>query len=590
MDDGIGEIRKAFSEAEDVSPAEAGQTEGVCPPRDDDRLAAALREAARQPLNDFGNGRRFSIHFGEDAMFVPRVGWFSWTGKFWEKDPDQLNMRAKAQKLSDLILREIPLLELSERDRDLLAREGDIKARLREIEASASTDRSQDDDASMVKARAELAQIGRIKTRLAKKRDRHRSFAQTSGNSNRIDNALKEASVALAVPLEDLDAGPLDINTLGGLLRFSLCEGDDFSRTAEFAFTPHARDQRLTKIMPVEYSPEARSPLFDKFIARIQPDREMREFLQRWFGLAMTALTGDQKIAFFYGSGANGKSVLVDLMARLFGNYAATARIESLTGTNRRGGSEATPDLVPLIGARFVRTSEPDEGQRLQEGLIKELTGGETILVRALHSDFVEVRPQFKLTISGNHKPEIRGSDDGIWRRVMLVPFDVQIPEDERDQNLGDKLWEERAGILNWLIDGLIDYLERGLSPPEHVLSATQEYREESDPLGTFLTDCCVVTGRADDSVTSKDLCEAFNYYLLERGENQWKLGTISRQIKVRASRWKHPRSGASFAAHKASIMMYLGIRLDEAFGKRFRNAPRDGQGRIMGVGEEGLT
>ncbi len=91
----------------------------------------------------------------------------------------------------------------------------------------------------------------------------------------------------------------------------------------------------------------------------------------------------------------------------------------------------------------------------LQEGLIKELTGGEPILVRALHSDFVEVRPQFKLTISGNHKPEIRGTDDGIWRRVMLVPFDVQIPEAERDQDLGKKLWEERSGILNWLVKGV---------------------------------------------------------------------------------------------------------------------------------------
>lgn len=590
MDDGVGEIRKAFDAAENISPASVDSSGDNSPPDGSGDNAETLRKAAGLPMNDFGNGQRFALHFGEDAMFVPRVGWFSWSGKFWEKDPDQLNMRAKAQKLSDLILQEIPVLELPKWERDLLAREGDIKARLREIEAQAPGDRSPDDDAAMAKARADLAQIGRIKTRLEKKQEQHKRFAQTTGNSGRINNALIEASVALAVPLEALDAGPLDINTEAGVLKFSVCGGEGFSRTAEVTFAGHSRDQLLTKIMPVEYTPDAKAPLFDKFLARIQPDREMREFLQRWFGLAMTALTGDQKIAFFYGSGANGKSVLVDLMARLFGNYAATARIESLTGNNRRGGSDATPDLVPLIGARFVRTSEPDEGQRLQEGLIKELTGGETILVRALHSDFVEVRPQFKLTISGNHKPEIRGSDDGIWRRVMLVPFDIQIPEDERDPDLGDKLWQERAGILNWLIDGLIDYLERGLAPPDHVLSATQEYREESDPLGTFLTDCCIVTGLADDSVTSKDLCEAFNYYLLERGENQWKLGTISRQMKVRASRWKHPRSGASFAAHKASIMMYLGIRLEDAFGKRFRNAPRDGQGRIMGIGEEGLT
>ncbi len=163
-----------------------------------------------------------------------------------------------------------------------------------------------------------------------------------------------------------------------------------------------------------------------------------------------------QKLAFFHGGGANGKSVLVDLMARMFGDYSASARIESLTGKNKKSGSDSQPDLMPLIAARFVRTSEPEDGERLQEGLVKALTGGEPMMIRALYSDFIIFRPIFKLTISGNHLPEIRGGDDGIWRRVMLVNFPVQIPEKKRipKEELDEILWQERSGILNWLIQG----------------------------------------------------------------------------------------------------------------------------------------
>ena len=161
-----------------------------------------------------------------------------------------------------------------------------------------------------------------------------------------------------------------------------------------------------------------------------------------------------------------------------------------------------------------MRTSEPDDGQRLQEGLIKELTGGEPILVRALNENFVLVYPIFKLTISGNHKPEIHGGDDGIWRRVMLVPFDVQIPQEERDPELGAKLWAERAGILNWLIKGLLEYLAHGLQVPDLVLAATAEYRDDSDPLSTFLTGCCGVCGNPEHSMRSKDLCDAYAFWL----------------------------------------------------------------------------
>ena len=531
-------------------------------PDDGAEMADRLRRAGGQPLNDYGNGQRFVIHFGADTMFVPRVGWFTWADTHWAKDEDQLAVRRAAQRLSDLIAKEVPhIVWRGQPALNRLTELDDIPKGARDAEQAAHHDA------------------------LSKLIGRHRSFANTTGNSARIDNAMKEAGVELAAAFEDLDAEPLVVNTESHVLRFTVTDmtEEGGGRVADIAPEPHARDQRLTKIMGAPYDPQAGHERFDAFLERVQPDREIREFLKRWLGLSMTGLPM-QRLVFLYGSGANGKSVLVDTIARIMGSYAATARIESLTGSNRRGGGDATPDLIPLMGARMVRTSEPDEGQRLQEGLIKELTGGEPIQVRALHSDFVEVRPVFKLTMSGNHKPEIRGTDDGIWRRVLLVPFDVQIPEDERDPDLVEKLFAERAGILNWLIEGLVDVLEGGLAPPPAVAEATREYRDESDPIGLFLTSCCVITGDPGDVVTSKVLGDAFTLYLMERGMSPWKPTTFARQIATKAKSWRHPETGRQFTKGKASIAQYVGLRFTDAFRRRFEDAPKDASGRPLGV------
>lgn len=544
---------------------------------------------AALPLNDTGNGARFVAHFGADVLWVPRVGWFRWDGRRWAKDPDEIEVRKLAQALGPLIAKEIPHLVLDDWQMQILARERELMEQLRAAEAAAQGEGAEAEEARgrLRVLEGKASQLGVVKKVLAGKRKEHHGFARTSGNTARLDAILKEGGTNIAVPLEALDAAPLDVACESGVLRFSVTRGDGFSPVADLALVPHERGQRITKLMPVAWDPQARAPRFEAFLQRVQPDAAMRGFLQRWFGLCLSALTGEQKLVFLHGMGANGKSVLVDLMARMMGDYASTAKIESLTGKNRRGGGDATPDLVPLMGARLVRASEPDEGERLQEGIIKELTGGEPILIRALHSDFVEARPVFKLTISGNHKPEIRGTDDGIWRRVLLVPFDVQIPKEERDPHLGEKLWEERAGILRWMADGLLDYLEGGLREPASVLQATTAYREESDPLGHFLSTSCVVTGDAEDRMLARDLVHAFQFWLAERGEAVWTDGTISRRLRDKSVRWRSPSTGRQFAHGKSSgIMRYDGIRLEDVFGRRFRSAPRDGSGRPI-VGRE---
>lgn len=348
----------------------------------------------------------------------------------------------------------------------------------------------------------------------------------------------------------------------------------------------HDRALRMTKIMATGYDPAADAPIFARFLNRIMPDPAMQAFLQRWFGYSMLGLTNEQALAFFYGMGANGKSALTDLMARLMGSYAATAKIESLTGQNRRSGGDATPDLISIVAARMVRASEPEKGVQWQEGLIKQLTGGEPILVRALNENFFEATPIFKLTIGGNHAPDIRGMDDGIWRRLMIVPFDVQIPKEERDPMIVERMLAEGPGILNWLIEGALSYLEGGLQPPAQVGQATDTLRKDADPYGKFLDEACTVTGDPADSISSRDLMLCFAFWQMQRGETPFKERTISVNMKDHSRRWRSPKTGRQFTARETGRFNgYDGLRLTDIFRRDWEAAPKDTAGRALTLG-----
>ncbi len=558
------------------------------PPGEDDAFWRRVEKAAEQPLNDIGNGRRLAIHFGDGLMWVPRVGWFTWTGAVWAKDPDIIKVREKAHQISPLIERETSFIRVPPAKAALVASREMVLERLGALLKTSG--RTPEQDTELDELKHQRDEIDRLLNGVQDKIGQRLRHAKNAGNSGPIGNMMVEGGIGLARQLEELDASDLEVNTLLGVLRFSVTadKKNPALRTASVELVPHDQKQLLTKIMPVEYdpgSPTMAAPRFYKFLDRIMPDAEMQRFLQRVFGLAMTGLTGDQMLCFFYGMGANGKSVLIDLMARIFGDYAATAKIESLTGTNRRGGGDATPDLVPLIGARFVRASEPDEGVKWQEGLIKDLTGGEPIMVRALHSDFVNFRPKFKLIISGNHKPDIRGTDDGIWRRLKLVEFDQQIPVEERikKDEMDALLWEERNGVFSWLVEGLLDYLEGGIAEPDRVKLATATFREESDPFGTFLDDACLITGDGDDRLSALDLVNAFHFWLGSNGGGSFRDGTISRAIKDRSLRWRSRKTGQKFTQSKSNgIMRYNGIRFTDVFQKLWNDAPKDQKGKPL--------
>jgi putative DNA primase/helicase len=572
---------------EDFDPSDYdrdhGQGDGPPPPDGPD--PDDLREAAGFDRNDLGNGQRLVLHFGKGLMFVPRVGWHVWDGRVWQIDPDMIATRKKAQRLSQLIVAELPFVTLNDEKMRIIAEGRQVDEDLRNLRGRLG--QSEETDAEIKPQIFALEQkrdaIAALKKSLQKLRGAHITFARSSGNTAKIKAAMTEAEVPLAVKVEDLDTRPLDVNTESGVVRFSVTPRDGTWPVVEVERLDHDRDLRMTKIMAAGYDPDAGAPTFYQFLNRIQPDDRMQAFLQRWFGYSMLGLTNEQALAFFYGMGANGKSALTDLIARIMGSYAATAKIESLTGQNRRSGGDATPDLINIVAARMVRASEPEKGVQWQEGLIKQLTGGEPILVRALNENFFEATPIFKLTIGGNHAPDIRGMDDGIWRRLMIVPFNVQIPKAERDPLIVQRMMAEAPGILNWLIEGARAYLEGGLAPPAEVSQATDELRAEADPYGRFLESCCVITGDPSHSITSRDLVNCFIYWQMKTGDTPYKNRTIQLAMKEHSRRWRSPSSGKQFAARETGRFIgYDGIRLTDLFAAEWEKAPRDAQGRPL--------
>lgn len=278
----------------------------------------------------------------------------------------------------------------------------------------------------------------------------------------------------------------------------------------------HNPDDYITRFVRGSFYPDKPPPTrWLNFLDRITGgDAELIGFLQRAIGYSLTGSTKEQCLFYLYGSGANGKSVFLEVFSYLMAGYARRISFNSLTA--KHGQSGISNDIARLAGARVVTSSEIEEGAHLNESLIKELTGSDTISARFLHQEFFEFKPEFKLWIAGNHKPVIKGTDHGIWRRIQLVPFEVRIPPEERDKDLTGKLIAEIDGILAWAIQGCLLWQRDGLNPPRRVTDATAQYRNDSDLMGQFLLECCVQF--PDIETTAKQLYATFRRWSEENG------------------------------------------------------------------------
>ena len=327
-------------------------------------------------------------------------------------------------------------------------------------------------------------------------------FAISSENSGKIDALLKLAQSipGIATTSNDMDTNPYYFNLNNGIYDLKTNQ-----------LLKHNPDFNISKISNTDFDPEAQCVYWiDSLYTYFNNDVEQVKFIQKICGLTMCGDHLEEIIFFLYGLGKNGKSVFIKVLETIFGDYSQKAPVEMLL--LNKNESTIPNDVARLKGARFVVTSELPKGKRLNENRVKDLTGGDKITARFLHKEFFEFRPTHKLWIYGNHKPVIHGNDEGIWRRIMLIPFLYTIPPEEQKPPsvLQAQFEAERNGILKWFIDGWVLYQQEGLKPPETIKRATKEYREEEDVLVDFIDEMCD-TSSSSNKVKTKDL---HNHYV----------------------------------------------------------------------------
>ena len=331
------------------------------------------------------------------------------------------------------------------------------------------------------------------------------------------------------IETSQLDVDPYLLNVANGTLDLRTTTLHD-----------HNRQDHLTRISPIAYEPDAPRDLWENFISVVMGgDTELADYVKRAVGYSMSGLTNEECLFISYGTGCNGKTTFLETIRHIAGNYGQTAPAELFV--SRKPG-RATNDLARLPGRRFVSTVETDEGGVLNEALVKQLTGRDTISARFLFREFFDFTPAAKFWLSTNHKPRIRGSDYAIWRRIKLIPFDIRISDEQKDPELRDRLILQSEGILAWAIEGFAEWHKSGLGTAKAVTVETERYRDESDIISTFLRECTEdVEG---ELVEAKNLYDAYVGWAEENGERPWSGRRFGTAIAERGyDDMKHPKT-----------------------------------------------
>lgn len=379
-------------------------------------------------LTDTANAERLAYTYGQQIRYVPEWRkWIIWNGSRWQIDETD---------------------QVMEFAKDTARRIYEEAARLTNTEAQSSV----------------------------------ATHARKSQQLERLRAMVKLASSisTLVVRAEDLDKDPMLLGVGNGVVDL---------RTGQLR--PAALEDLMTMQCPVAFDASATCPVFTEFLERVtNRDPELLAYLARITGYSLTGSTAEQCLFFLHGSGANGKTTFLNVVKDILGSdYCKQTPSESLMV--KKQGRTATNDLARLKGVRVTISNEVEEGSRMSESLIKQMTGSDAISARFLFAEFFDYLPQFKIWIAGNHQPVIRGTDDGIWRRLHLLPFTVTIPPNERDKELPTKLRAELPGILNWAIKGCLEWQKKGLQPPQKILDAVAEYKSEMDILGQWIEEEC---------------------------------------------------------------------------------------------------
>lgn len=337
-------------------------------------------------------------------------------------------------------------------------------------------------------------------------------WAIKSESRDRLGAMIELAQSELTVQPDDLDTDHTLLNVANGTLNL---------RTG--MLQPHRPEDLITKLTPIPYDPMATCPLWDAFLWRIMDGSDEKiDYLQRAVGYALTGDVSEQVLFYLYGKGANGKSTfLTTILAMLGKDYATQAAPELLTQGDRH-----PTEIADLRGLRFVASTEIEDGRRMAEGLVKQMTGGDVLKARFMRGDFFQFEPTHKLFLAANHKLVIKGTDHAIWRRIKLIPFIVTIPDNEKDVRLPEKLRAELPGILAWAVRGCAAWYARGLDTPADVIEATGDYRSEMDTLGRYLEECTVKAPGA--TVQAKPLYADYCTWYKASGEKEKDMLTMT--------------------------------------------------------------
>jgi putative DNA primase/helicase len=366
--------------------------------------------------------------------------------------------------------------------------------------------------------------------------DEHRKrlakHALRSESGGRIQAMIDLARSEPSIPIqpEDLDQNPILLNVANGTI--NLKKG---------TLLPYTPENYITKLAPVSFDPNAECPFWKEHLKKIFAGNDnLISYLQIGMGYSLTGLVDERVMFIEFGSGANGKTTTNETAADIMGDYAERTRTETLLV--KREGSIPN-DIAKLKGARFVYCSEAEEGKRLAESLIKDLSGGDKISARFMHGEWFTFQPSFKLWLATNHKPVIKGTDNAIWSRIRLIPFTVSIPECDRKprSRMIETLKPEFPGILKWMVEGVKDWFQFGLFTADEVKNAGEDYRAEMDVLGSFITDKCEI-GESKEC-TSKDLYASYIKWCEETGEHpitQRNFGTRLKERGFKDTRKSH--------------------------------------------------
>lgn len=498
-------VAAASSVSSDTTPPRSRYIRTGQPDRDRQAVVAMSSDVrdgglgAAAPMTELGNSLRLNQKHGRDLRFVSDAGkdcWLVWDNGRWIWDRGGARVKGFAAALHR-----------------------DIYAESRNIQEYAQVE-------SVIK------------------------WARKSQDKRTIENsaALLSLAPSIRVGIEEIDANPLLVGFDGGRRVVDL-------RTGKQRLADHG--DLVTKALGITHIGHAENAVaWRRFLDQViigadgATDRELQDWLQRFIGYCLTGSTAAQIVAFFYGGGANGKSVLLSVLTALFGDYCRTVQPETFMAQQRNAGGPS-PDLAVLPGARLVVANETEGGAHLSESLIKQMSGGDRLTARALHSDPFEFVPNFKIVMVGNAKPIIRGTDNGIWRRMRIVFFRARFDGQSRDDGLTGKLLRELPDIAAWAIEGAKAWQQKGLADvPRQVREATDEYRSEMDIIGQWVNEQCEQD--ADAVISASEAYGSYTLWSNNSGMKPVSKPAFGRQLTERGT--------AKF--RRGAGIFYRGLRL----------------------------